>query len=58
MAEFVYNNSKNASTGHMFFTLNCKYYPRVFYKEGLNLCSQLKTAEKLFSKLQSLIAAY
>ena len=23
MAEFIYNNAKNASTGHMLFKLNC-----------------------------------
>ena len=36
MAEFVYNNSNNASTGHMPFKLNCVYYPRMLYKEEVN----------------------
>lgn len=32
IAKFVYNNTKNASTGHTFFELNYGYYPRVLYK--------------------------
>ena len=27
MAEFVYNNAKNANTGYILFKFNCKYYP-------------------------------
>ena len=26
IVEFAYNNTKNASTGHMAFELNCGYY--------------------------------
>ena len=36
MAEFAYNNAKNASTGYTPFKLNCGYYPWVSYKEDLN----------------------
>ena len=36
MAEFAYNNAKNASTGFTSFELNYGYYPRVFYEEDLN----------------------
>ena len=57
MAEFAYNNTKNASTGYTSFELNCGYHPWVFYKKDLNPRSQSKTAKKLFSKLQSLMAA-
>ena len=57
MAEFVYNNTKNASTSFKPFELNCRYHPRVFYKKNLNPRSQLKTAEELSSKLQNLMAA-
>ena len=56
MAEFAYNNAKNANTGHTPFELNCRYHSCVFYKEDLDLCSKLKTTEKLSSKLQNLIA--
>ena len=31
MAEFAYNNAKNASTGHTPFELNCGYYFQVSY---------------------------
>ena len=51
ITEFAYNNAKNANTGHNFFELNYKYYPYVFYKKDLNLCSKLRTAEELSSKL-------
>ena len=57
MVEFAYNNTKNASTGFTPFKFNCKYHLYVSYKEDLDLYSQSKTAEELFSKLQSLIAA-
>ena len=56
MAEFAYNNAKNASTGHTLFELNCKYHPRVSYKEDLDPRSKSKTAEELSSKLRNLIA--
>ena len=56
MAEFAYNNAKNASTGHTFFELNCRYYPRVFYKEDLDPRSKSKTAEELSFELRNLMA--
>ena len=55
MAEFVYNNAKNASTSHMSFKLNCGYHLCVLFKEDTNFCSRSKTADKLFAKLQKLI---
>ena len=56
MMEFIYNNAKNASTGHTSFELNCGYYPRVFYKEDLDPRSKSKIAKELSSKLQNLMA--
>ena len=56
MAEFAYNNAKNASTGHTLFELNCGYHPRVFYKEDLDPRSKSKTAEELSSELRNLMA--
>ena len=47
MAEFAYNNAKNANTGHTPFKLNCGYYSRVSYKEDLDPRSQSKTAKDL-----------
>ena len=57
MTEFTYNNPKNASTSYMPFELNCRYHPRIPYKKDLDLCLQSKTAEKLSSELQNLMAA-
>ena len=56
MAEFAYNNAKNASTGHTPFELNCGYHPRVSYKEDLDPCSKSKTAEELSPELRNLMA--
>ena len=36
MADFVYNNAKNASTSHTPFELNYGYYPQMLYKEDVN----------------------
>ena len=36
MAEFAYNNSKNASTGHMPFELNHGYHPRMSDEEEID----------------------
>ena len=55
MAEFAYNNAKNASIGYTLFKLNCGYHPRVSYKEDPDPHSKSKTAEKLFSQLWELI---
>ena len=58
MAEFAYNNAKNASTGHIPFKLNCRYHPWISYKKNLDPRSKLKTAEELSSELQNLIVVY
>ena len=54
MAEFAYNNAKNASTGYTPFELNCGYHPRVSY-EDLDPRSKSRTAKELSSKLQKLM---
>ena len=36
MAEFAYNNAKNASTGHTPFELNCGFHPRMLYEEDVD----------------------
>ena len=55
MAEFVYNNAKNASTGHTSFKLNCGYHPRMSYKEDVDPRSQSKSADKLSAELRELM---
>ena len=39
MAEFAYNNAKNASTGYTPFELNCGYHPCVSFEEDTDPCS-------------------
>ncbi len=50
MAEFAYNNAKNASTGHTPFELNCDYHPKVSFEEDvdpwLRSCSANELAEE------------
>ena len=54
MAEFAYNNTKNANTGHTFFKLNCGFHPRASYEEDVNLRSKSKVLDKLATKLKEL----
>ena len=55
MAEFAYNNAKNANTSHTPFELNCDYHLRVFFEEATDPCSRSKTANKLSAELQKLM---
>ena len=57
MAEFAYNNAKNASTGYTPFELNCGYHPCVSYEEEeiLDPRSKSRTAEELSSELRELM---
>ena len=58
MAEFIYNNSKNTSTGHMPFKLYYGYYPRILYKEKVNPHSKFKSADELSEELRKLMIVY
>ena len=49
MAEFAYNNAKNASTCYTPLDFNCKYHSCVFYEEDLDLRSKSRIAEELSS---------
>ena len=55
MAEFAYNNAKNASTGHMLFKLNCGYHPIVSFKENVDLRLKSRSANKLVEELRELM---
>ncbi len=55
MAEFAYNNAKNASTGHTPFELNCGYHPRVSFEEDVNSRSRSCSANKLAEELRDLM---
>ena len=45
IADFAYNNAKNASTGYTPFELNSGYHPCVSYEENLYPCSKWRTAK-------------
>ena len=55
MAEFAYNNAKNASTGHTPFELNCGYHLRMSYEEKVDSRSKSKSADELLAELRELI---
>ena len=55
MAEFAYNNAKNASTGHTLFELNCGFYPRMSYKEDVDPHSQSRSADELSAEFRELM---
>ena len=58
MAEFAYNNAKNASIGHTPFKLNCSYHFRVFFEEDVDLHSRSCSTNKLVKELKKLIEVY
>ena len=47
MAEFAYNNTKNASIGYTLFELNYGYYLRMSNEEEIDPSSKSKLANKL-----------
>ena len=55
MAEFAYNNARNASTGHTPFELNYGYHPWMSYEEDVDPRSQSKLANELSAELRELM---
>ena len=55
MTEFAYNNTKNASTGHTPFELNCGHHPWMLYEKDVNPRSQSKSVDEISAKLKELI---
>ena len=55
MAEFAYNNTKNARTDHTLFKLNYGYYPKVLFEEDINFHLKSYSADKLVEELKELI---
>ena len=58
MAEFAYNNTKNASTNHTLFELNCSFHPRVSFKDNVDPCFRSCSADKLTKELKELMDIY
>ena len=55
MGKFVYNNVKNASTGHTPFKLNCRHYLWVLYKDDIDPRSKSKSADGFSAEPQKLM---
>ena len=55
MAEFAYNNAKNASTGNTPFKLNCGLHAQMSYKEEVNSRSKSKSADKILAELREIM---
>ena len=55
MAEFAYNNAKNASSSYTHFKLNRDYHPWMLYKDNVDPWSKSKSAEELLTKLRGLM---
>lgn len=51
MAKFIYNNTKNASTGHISFELNYNYHSYILFEKDANPCFKSKLVDKLSIKL-------
>ena len=55
MAEFAYNNAKNASISHTPFELNYGYHSQMSYEEDIDPRSQSKSIDELLAELRELI---
>ncbi len=55
MAEFAYNNAKNASIEHTSFELNYGYHPRVSFEEDVDPHSRSYSVNKLAEELRELM---
>ena len=55
IADFAYNNTKNASIDHTLFELNYGYHPCISFGKDTNPRSQSKTTDKLSAELQELM---
>ena len=58
IAEFIYNNAKNASTGHISFELNCGFHLQVSFEDNVNACSRSCSANKRAKELRELMDIY
>ena len=55
MAEFVYNNAKNASTSHTLFKLNYSFNSRIFFDDDVAYRSRSYFADELAKELKEQI---
>ena len=55
MAEFAYNNAKNATIGHTPFELNCGYHVWMLYEEEIDSRFKSKSANKVSAQQRELM---
>ena len=55
MAEFAYNNAKNASTGHTLFELNYGFHLQVSFEDDVDPRSKSRFATELAKELKKLV---
>ena len=55
MAEFAYNNAKNASINYMLFEFNFGYHFQMSYEEEVDPYSKSKLVDKLSTELRDLM---
>ncbi len=55
MAEFAYNNAKNASTSHTPFELNCGCHSKVSFEKDVDPRSKSRSANELVEELRELM---
>ena len=55
IAQFIYNNTKNAGTGYTPFELNTGYHFCISYKKDIDPCSKSKPTDHLANDLRELI---
>ena len=55
IAEFAYNNAKNASTGHTPFKLKCGFYLWVSFEDNVDPRFRFCSADKLAKELRELM---
>lgn len=51
IAKFAYNNTKNASTNHIPFDINCGYYLFVYYEKKIDPHFKSKSTDELSIEL-------
>ena len=54
IAEFAYNNAKNANISYIPFKLNCGYHLRVSFEKDVDPRSKSRSANKLVEELREL----
>ena len=55
ITDFIYNNTKIASTGHILFELYCSCHPKVFFKENVDFRSRSCSTDKLAKELREIM---